>query len=270
MSDLAQPAAITVSISDGVATVEIDNPSQRNALTRSMCLELQELMPALDADTGVEIVTIRGAGDTFSAGASLNELSSVLLDRQDDGTVVDQLSRADRAIAALAKPTIAFVDGSCMGGGWEIASACDFIVASERSVFGITPAKLGVIYPRTGIERLVAMVGPANAKFILFTGETFTARRAQALGLVAEVVPDADFASRSSELLDEIKSRSRFTMHTMKRLVDLTATGYHGLDEEWTRAWSEMADGPDMRIGVSAFLDRQQPRFTWTPEAQEP
>src|SRR5689334_22394294 len=94
---------MSVSIADGVATVKICNPAQRNALTRAMCLEIQELMPRLDADPDVAVVVMRGAGDTFCAGASISELESVLIDPQPDGTTVDHLSAADSAIASLSK-----------------------------------------------------------------------------------------------------------------------------------------------------------------------
>lgn len=149
-----------------VASVEIDNPAQRNALTRDMCLELQELMPRLEADPAVTVVALRGAGSTFCPGAAINELSAVLLDQQEADNNVDQLSRADQAITSVTKPTVAMVDGDCMGGGWQIASACDAIIASERSAFAITPAKIGILDPRPGTERLVPQVGHANAKFI--------------------------------------------------------------------------------------------------------
>jgi enoyl-CoA hydratase/carnithine racemase len=266
MSDAPAIGRITVEIVDGVASVEIDNPAQRNALTRTMCLELQQLMPRLETDPAVGLITLRGAGATFSAGATIDDLASVLLDRQRDGTVVDQLSRADAAIAAVTKPTVAIVDGACMGGGWQLASACDFIIASERSVFAITPAKLGVIYPRAGIERLVRQVGPANAKLLLLAGETFSAARAQTFGLVAEVVADADFGERCTSLLTSLSTNSRFSMSALKRLVDLTAAGGPDLDREWDQAWVAMTDGPDMAIGIEAFLTRTKPRFTWPAE----
>ena len=253
---------VTVTILDGVAAVVLDNPAQRNALTRDMCLDLQELMPRLDQDPDVRIVTLRGVGMTFSAGASLGELASVLLDPQEDGSLVDQLSRADAAVTSVSKPTIALVDGACVGGGWQLASACDFIVASERSVFAITPAKLGIIYPRPGIERLVRLVGPATAKFILFTAQMFTALEAQGLGLVAEVVPDeGHFVTLTKSLL----KNSTFTIHTLKRLIELTTDDDPRLDAEWESAWLAMTDSPDMDIGVSAFLNRETPRFAWRP-----
>ncbi|UVJ39036.1 enoyl-CoA hydratase/isomerase family protein [Arthrobacter sp. CJ23] len=265
MSATERSPRINVSVSDGVATVEIDNPTQRNALTKAMCLELQELMPHLEADPDVNVVVLRGAGDTFCAGAAISELSSVLLDRQEDETSVDQLSRADHAITSVTKPTVALVDGACMGGGWQIASACDFVIASERSVFAITPAKIGIIYPRPGIERLVRQVGHANAKFILLTGQAFTAARAQSLGLVAEAVPDAEFEERCAAIVGSLRNRSRFSTHSMKRLVDLTDMNHPRIDQEWADAWAAMPDNPDMGIGISAFLNREQPQFTWRP-----
>lgn len=256
---------VTVRVTDAVASVELDNPANRNAMTRLMCIELQELMPRLDADRGVAVVTLRGAGDTFSAGAQLGELAAVLMDPQPDGTTLDQLSRADRAIASVGKPTIALVDGACMGGGWQVASACDFIVASARSVFAITPAKIGIIYPRPGIERLVREVGPATAKLLLFSGQTVTAHRAEAIGLIAEAVPDAEFGEHCRRLVDSLRARSRFSTHHLKRLVDRTAAADPQLDVEWASAWAAMGSNPDMAIGIDAFLSRQQPSFVWSP-----
>ncbi|ASN21601.1 enoyl-CoA hydratase/isomerase family protein [Arthrobacter sp. YN] len=266
-SEVSRAGRIAVAISDGVATVEICNLAQRNALTRAMCLEIQELMPQLDADPDVAVVVLRGAGNTFCAGAAISELASVLIDPQEDGSTVDHLSAADSAIASLAKPTVALVDGACMGGGWQIASACDFIIANERAVIGLTPAKIGIIYPRPGIERLVRLVGHANAKYILLTGQTFSATEARALGLVADVVPSEFFEEQCEALVSTLRSRSQFSMHSMKRLMDLTdaGSGLAVIDQEWAEAWAAMPDSPDMEIGIKAFLDREQPRFTWRP-----
>jgi enoyl-CoA hydratase/carnithine racemase len=255
---------VTVRIADAVASVELDNPAQRNAISKAMCLEMLALMPLLDADPAVTVITLRGAGDVFSAGAQLNDLSSILMDGE-PGHRTDHLSRADDAITSVSKPTIALVDGACMGGGWQLASACDFIVASERSTFAITPAKLGIIYPRPGIERLVREVGPATAKLILFTGLTFTAERAQAMGLVAEIYPEAEFHERCEGLIDALRVHSGFSIHHLKRLVNLTVGTDTGLDEAWNHAWHAMEHNPDLPIGVDAFLAHQLPRFTWTP-----
>lgn len=261
---------ISLVISDGVATVEISNLSQRNALTRAMCREVQELMPRLDADPDVAVVVLRGAGNTFCAGAAISELASVLIDPQEDGSTVDHLSAADAAIASVSKPTVALVEGACMGGGWQIASACDFIIANERAIIGLTPAKIGIIYPRPGLERLIRQVGHANAKYILLTGQTFSATEARALGLVADVVPSESFEEKCAALVSTLRSRSRFSMHAMKRLVDLTdvpGSSLAVIEQEWAEAWSAMPDSPDMGIGIQAFLTREQPQFRWQPGA---
>ncbi|NQD86663.1 enoyl-CoA hydratase/isomerase family protein [Paenarthrobacter sp. CM16] len=264
--EVSRAGRISLSVVDGVATVEISNLSQRNALTRAMCLEVQELMPQLDAHPDVAVVVLRGAGNTFCAGAAISELASVLIDPQADGTTVDHLSAADAAIAAVSKPTVALVEGACMGGGWQIASACDFIIANDQAVIGLTPAKIGIIYPRPGLERLVRQMGHAKAKYILLTGQTFSATEARALGLVADVVPSESFEDKCAALVSTLRSRSRFSMLAMKRLVDLTDASDSGLaviDQEWAEAWSAMPDSPDMEIGINAFLNREQPRFTW-------
>jgi enoyl-CoA hydratase/carnithine racemase len=264
--ETAPVGRVRATVADGVATVEIDNPARRNALTRAMCQELEGLMPRLDADPDVTVVTLRGAGTTFCAGAAIDELTSVLMDPQDDGTRVDHLSRADHAIASTSKPTIAMVDGACMGGGWQIAAACDVVVASERSVFALTPAKIGFIYPRAGVERLVRQVGPATAKFLLLTGRTIPAERARELGLITEAVPDDEFATYCSALADDLKDNSRFAMHTLKSLVDLTVDGGPHLGEAWEAAWAATAHSRDLTIGMKAFLGRVRPQFTWTPD----
>ncbi|AMM18944.1 crotonase [Frondihabitans sp. PAMC 28766] len=263
MSTVTSEGRISVAIDGGVAAVELDNPTRRNALTRGMCLELQDLMPRLDQDAAVDVVTLRGAGTTFSAGATIDDLASVLLDPQPDGSRVDRLSRADEAIASLTKPAIALVDGACMGGAWQLASACDFVVASARSTFALTPAKIGVIYPRPGIERLVRQVGQANAKSLLFTGRALSARQAEDIGLTAFTVADDDFDAACASLVATLLERSRFSLHHLKRLVDATAATDPFVDQVWEEAWAALPESPDMGIGITAFLERRQPEFVW-------
>lgn len=255
---------IRTRVTDSVATVELSNPRRRNALTRDMCRELAHTVAQLDSRDDVHAVVLRGAAGHFSAGVSIDELSDVLLDH-DDGGPLDHLSVADRAISSVAKPTVAVVEGCCMGGGWQIASACDFVVATDDARFAITPAKLGIIYPRSGIDRLVRCVGPARAKYLLLTGTEVTGYQARALGLVADTAPREEFAERTDSLVRDLVARSRFSVHTMKRLIDLTGADEPRLAEAWARGWADMASGPDLPIGVDAFLQGRAPAFSWTP-----
>ncbi|WP_417234922.1 enoyl-CoA hydratase/isomerase family protein [Arthrobacter sp.] len=267
-SEAGAPGAgpgITVTVDAGVGTILLRHRAQRNALTRMMCRSLVEAADDLDARADVEVITVRGDGGTFSAGVSIGELRDVILD---DGGDTDHLTAADRALAGVAKPTIAVVQGHCMGGGWQLASACDFIVASDDASFGITPAKLGIIYPRSGVDRLVRLLGPATAKYVLMSARTFSATRAQAMGLVAEVLPADRFEAGVGELLDELKARSRYSMHTTKRLIDQSGdpdVEASALAGSWDAAWAGMAAGPDIDEGVAAFLERRNPVFPWKP-----
>lgn len=257
---------ITVTIDAGVGTIVLRHAAQRNALTRQMCRGIADAAAELDARREVDVVAVRGAGGTFSAGVSIGQLREVILD---DGGATDHLTAADRALGRVSKPTVALVQGHCMGGGWQVASACDFIVASEDASFGITPAKLGIIYPRAGIDRLVRLLGPATAKYVLMSARTFPAHRAQAMGLVAEVLPAAGFEDGARELLGELRARSRFSMHTTKQLIDQAGDPDGEASElagAWEAAWRRMAAGPDIDEGVAAFLQRREPEFPWRPE----
>lgn len=258
---------VDVIVEAGVGTILLRHPAQRNALTRQMCRDVAAAACALDAREDVDVLAVRGHGSTFSAGVSIGELRQVILD--DDGAT-DHLTAADRALGRVAKPTIAVVQGHCMGGGWQLASACDFIIASQDAFFGITPAKLGIIYPRAGVDRLVRLVGPATAKYVLMSARTFTAPRAQDMGLVAEVLPAAEFEAGVQALFTDLRARSRFSMSTTKGLIDTAgdpAVEPAAVAGAWDRAWTEMAHGPDIDEGIAAFLERRNPDFGWRPRS---
>lgn len=252
-------------VKDAVATIELSNPRRRNALTRDMCRDLAYTVAQLDARDDVHALVLRGAAGDFSAGVSIDELSAVLLDRDDDGNPLDHLSIADHAVSAVAKPTVAVVEGCCMGGGWQLASACDFVIAADNARFAITPAKLGIIYPRSGIDRLIRCVGAARAKYLLLTGTEISGHQARTLGLIADSFPGEEFDDRVHRLVRDLGSRSRFSVHTMKRLIDLEGVDENQLAEAWADGWADMVSGPDLQIGVDAFLRGRVPAFSWAP-----
>ncbi|WP_120003652.1 enoyl-CoA hydratase/isomerase family protein [Nesterenkonia muleiensis] len=265
----ADQGVVECTVTDRIAHVVISNQSKRNALTQHMCLELKDLMHSLTDDPSVALVAVSGAGPDFSAGASIEELPSILFEQMPDGGYVDHFSAADSALTQVKKPTVALVQGVCMGGGWQIASACDFIVASSNATFAVTPAKIGILYPRSGVDRLVRHVGPARAKYILMTGKTFTACQAQDLGLIADVVKQDEFGARTNELLEVLLKRSRFTQIKTKEYIDAPSPAAQQADAIWSRNWSEMIEGEDRQVGVEAFRQRIEPRFTWTAPAEQ-
>lgn len=258
---------IILEVDGCIGRIVIDNPRQRNAMTRDMCLSLAEAVQRADADPLVKVITLRGAGNDFSAGAAINELHRVLFDQTPDGQVVDRLSDADAALQAASKPTIALVEGICMGGGWQLASACDMSIAADSVKLAVTPSKLGIIYPRSGIERLVQRLGADKAKYVLFSADLIPAQKAADWGLLTETVPEAEFEEFSQSLVLRIAERSQYSVHTMKALIDsMIVADSQGSEALWDAEWAQLPDSEDFRVGQAAFLAGERPSFTWTPK----
>jgi enoyl-CoA hydratase/carnithine racemase len=238
-------------VADGVATVVVHHPAKRNAMTAGMWRALPPLLDQLAADTAVRALVLIGEGGTFCAGADISTL------RESPGEAQGLAVLAEEALAAFPKPTLAAIRGHCVGGGAQLAAACDLRFAEEGALFGITPAKLGIVYPASSTRRLVALVGPGTAKYLLFSGELIDAERALRTGLVDEVLPEGELGKRVLEFTRVLVSRSRLTQAAAKEF----ANGRTDRDAYW----AEQARGSgDTAEGVAAFLERRQPRFTWT------
>ncbi|MEU5284927.1 enoyl-CoA hydratase-related protein [Streptomyces sp. NPDC020755] len=248
--DPTEPRLIS-SVERGVATVVIANPAKRNAMTTAMWRSLPELLERLAADPAVRALVLTGAGDTFCAGADISTL------REGADTAQDLAVAAEDALAAFPLPTLAAVRGYCVGGGGQLAAACDLRFAEEGASFGVTPAKLGIVYPASSTRRLVALVGPATAKHLLFSGELIGTERALRTGLVDEVLPAGGLAGRVEEYVRVLASRSLLTQAAAKEF----AGGRTDRDAHWA---AEARGSGDTAEGVAAFLERRAPRFTWT------
>ena len=146
-----------------LAIITIDRPAKRNAMSLAMWLAVPGLIGKVEADEQARVLVIRGT-DHFSAGADIGEFATLRADPDGALRYSAAVHAAERAIATLAKPTIAAITGSCVGGGCEIALACDLRIAADDARFGITPAKLGIVYNLTSTKQLVDAVGPAWAK----------------------------------------------------------------------------------------------------------
>ncbi|MER5528508.1 enoyl-CoA hydratase/isomerase family protein [Streptomyces sp. NPDC002677] len=237
-------------VTDAVATVVIHNPAKRNAMTAAMWRALPPLLDELSADPGVRVLVLTGEGGTFCAGADISTLQGSPAEAQ------ALACTAEEALAAFPKPTLAAVRGHCVGGGSQLAAACDLRFAAEGALFGVTPAKLGIVYPASSTRRLVSLVGPAATKYLLYSGELIGTERALRTGLVDEVLPEGELDGRVAEFTRILVARSQLTQAAAKEF----ANGRTDRDGHWT----EQARGSgDTAEGVAAFLERRQPRFSW-------
>jgi enoyl-CoA hydratase/carnithine racemase len=238
-------------VGDGVATVVIHHPAKRNAMTTGMWRALPALLDELSARADVHALVLTGEGGTFCAGADISTL------RESAGEAQGLAVLAEEALAAFPKPTLAAVRGHCVGGGAQLAAACDLRFAEQGALFGVTPAKLGIVYPASSTRRLVSLVGPGAAKHLLFSGEFIDAERALRTGFVDELLPEGELAKRVAEFTRVLVSRSQLTQAAAKEFAD----GRTDRDGHW----AEQARGSgDTAEGVAAFLERREPRFTWT------
>ncbi|MBH1938189.1 enoyl-CoA hydratase/isomerase family protein [Streptomyces sp. AV19] len=240
----------------GTATIRIANPAKRNAMTPGMWRSLPALLDRCATDPAVRVVVLRGEGDTFCAGADISSLAGGDGGDADGGDPRELAVIAEEALAVFPKPTLAAVRGHCVGGGCQLAAACDLRFAADGAVFGVTPARLGIVYAASSTRRLTRLVGPATAKYLLFSAELIGTERALRTGLVDEVwAPDA-LDGRVAEFARTLASRSSLTQGAAKEFVNGAVAA------ERVAYWAERARADaDMAEGVAAFLERRAPRF---------
>ncbi|MET8975525.1 enoyl-CoA hydratase/isomerase family protein [Streptomyces sp. NPDC004539] len=236
-------------VADSVATVVISHPARRGAMTTAMWRALPPLLTGLAADPRVGALVLTGEGGTFCAGADISEMRGSAAEARELAVL------AEEALAAFPRPTLAAVRGHCVGGGAQLAAACDLRFAEEGALFGVTPAKLGIVYPASSTRRLVSLVGPSTAKWLLFSGELIGTERALRTGFVDEVLPEGELGKRVEEFTRVLVSRSRLTQCAAKEFAD----GRTDRDAHWAR---EERDSGDTAEGVAAFLERREPRFS--------
>jgi enoyl-CoA hydratase len=255
---------VNVERENGIATLVISQPKRRNALTLAMWESIPAIVADFERDDSIRLIVLRGAGrDAFSAGADISEFEEL---RSTPEKALDYNRRTHRAFDAVvncAKPTIAMIYGFCIGGGCELAIACDLRVAADNAVFGIPAARLGISLGWEDVRRLVALVGPANAKEILFTGGRLDANRAYAMGMLNSIVPADDVETEVSRLSTQILAASPASIRWSKQAIgvvvrDPSLASVPSPEENAAALFG----GEDYREGVRAFLEKRTPRFT--------
>jgi len=253
---------LRLELSAPVATITIDRPDKRNALNLAMWRAIPGHVAAVQADPRVRALVIRGAGDgPFSAGADIAEFTTV---RQ--GALAPAYSTAvhaaETALAGLTKPTVALIQGWCVGGGCEVALACDLRIADDTTRFGITPSKLGVVYNQTSTARVVEVVGAAWARYILLTGELIDAATALRIGLVHEVHPVAEVAAAAYRLAGVLAQRAPVSIVGGKAMISRAAHGT-ATEDDWAHRWYDASfTSAEYAEGTAAFVAKRAPDFS--------
>jgi enoyl-CoA hydratase len=247
-----------------IGWIIFNQPEKRNAVSLEMWQLMPEYVRDLAGDDAIRVVILRGAGDqAFVAGADISQFKERrrnMADQEEYGRISE---RGQEALATLAKPLLAMIHGYCVGGGVSIAITCDFRIASDDARFGIPAARLGLGYHYRGMEKLMALIGPAYTKEIFFTARTdFSADDALRMGLVNRVVPAAELESFTRSYAQMIARNAPLTLRSAKANVQqlLKPAGERDL-ALLDKLITDCFNSEDYQEGVRAFSEKRRPRF---------
>ncbi len=248
-----------------MATVTVSHPAKKNALNLAILADLRNAFGEL-ADEETRCVVLRGEGEeAFCAGYDIGRIPA---GGSGEGQVLLSSNPFDdmiRSVESFPSPVIAMVNGFAFGGGLEMAIACDIRLASDQAVFGMTPARLGVIYRPAGLMRFIHTIGLPATKELFYTARKVSARRAADLGLVNRICPPEELSQVTYEMAREIAGNAPISIRGTKRILAM-CMAFRGLPpgeaqeaEEWIR---RCMDSRDLEEGKKAFAEKRNPEFT--------
>jgi len=244
-----------------IAHLIIDRPDKRNAFSQEMWELFPELLADAMGDDAVRVLSVHASqkDSAFCAGADIGEFAAGANNPEWRARNQAAIRRVQYELTRAPKPTIAIVDHDCIGGGCGIAIACDMRVAGFKARFGITPAKLGLVYSLHDTKLLVDLVGPAQAKRILFTGQLLSAEEAHDIGLVTILAEDP--YAEAMELAETMASVSSHSQIMSKAIIRRILDGQADDDAETAAQFADAFEGEDFARGAEAFLGKRKPEF---------
>jgi enoyl-CoA hydratase/carnithine racemase len=243
----------------GIATVTLNRPEKRNAMNAALLAGLRACFDELEADRGVRVVVVGGAGPVFCAGMDLAEMEQRRGAAADpESSVIQTLQRVERS----RHPTIAMVHGDALAGGCELALHCDLRVAADGARLGMPLARIGLVVPFPLGQKLVEIVGPAYASELLLTGRPLAARRAYEIGMVHQVVPAAELPSATYALARTVADNAPLSLAGIKATVLRAVSLRERIDHADLDALVQRARGSaDASEGRRAMLEKRRPVF---------
>jgi enoyl-CoA hydratase/carnithine racemase len=250
---------------EAVARLTISNPERRNALDHEILDAIAEALPRLSRGIETRCVLITGAPPVFSAGYDIAGIPEETFERDAEALVAHPFHGAMEAIAHHPWPTVAAINGHCLGGGLELAVTCDLRLCAAGAKLGMPPAKLGLIYGHTGLRRFLDTIGLARTKELFMTGRNYDATRAERLDLVNEVVSDERLEAESVALAAAIAANAPLSVRGNKQAIDLL-NACPSLTEQQEAGLIALRESgfasEDFREGIRAFGEKRRPEWT--------
>lgn len=239
------------------ATITLNRPEKRNALNEAMLKALDEALLAVENDSEIRAVIIRGAGGSFCSGLDLAEA-----DRLEGGHSPVGIERVFHRLENVSVPTIAAMQGSALAGGCELGLHCDLRIGAEDLRMGMTVARVGLLVPYDFIRKLIEVIGAANTALILYTAEPVDANRALSMGMVHDVVPNARLDDAAITLAQKVSSNAPLSLRTMKKSLRRSMTESNDAFHQDILEMGRMVrQSKDAKEGIRAFLEKRRPNW---------
>lgn len=252
---------IRASMTDGVGHIVIDRPEKKNAITLAMWRALVEALAGLTGHPALRVIVLRGMGPDFSAGADIAEFETERGNSQSARNYEAANSDAFRAFREAPVPTIAAIDGTCFGGGFGLAAACDLRIATPRSLFSVPAARLGLAYPQDAMIDIVSGLGPQLARYLTFSAARLDAHKAREAGFVLELVEPDALLDRANAMAAAIAANAPLSIKASKASIAACFSNDLAVTEQAKRLGDATFDSVDYAEGRAAFLARRPPRF---------
>lgn len=248
---------LRLDIANATATITIDDPPTRNALSGNTLEHLGEACASAAADATVRVVVVRGGGDrVFVSGGNISEVNKAVGGEHNSPGAAAML-----ALQTITKPVVAAINGHCLGGGLLVALSADIRIAVERATFGIPAVRLGVAYPQAGVDLLVQEVGASRARELLITGDRIDAERAASLGLIHQAVPAEAFEQTVDAAVATLLENAPLSMQAAKASVAASAAGGPEFVGDAAARIANAWRSDDAKEGTAAFLEKRPARF---------
>ena len=258
------PDDILVSVQDGIATITLNRPEQRNAMNYGMWQAIGRICQELEQDSSVRVVVLTGAGEeAFSAGADIKEFETYRSNSTQARAWASTVDAAMERLGAMSKPTVALIKGYCVGGGCELAAFADVRIAAENAQFGVPAARLGISVGYKGMRRLAQLVGPGNTSYLLLSARLLDAQEALRIGLVNQVAPLEQIDDYTSKLARSMAALAPLALRDNKEIIRtvLSDPGLRNLTPEQEALPFRVFDSEDYAEGRQAFVEKRRPQF---------
>jgi len=249
-------------IDGAIGYILLDRPEKRNAMSSAMWRAVPIALKEQEDTPDVRVVVVKSTSKkAFSAGADIAELGQIAVDVEKRERNRQAIREAQRALARSKKPTIAQINGACVGGGCGLAIHTDFRFAGMSARFGITPARLGIVYPQNDTKELIDLVGLSAAKRLLYTGALISAEEAKKIGLVDHLCPDEALEMSVRQFAEQFCHVSLSSIRGIKQVIRAIQDGATDDDEASIRLFLEAHECEDAQEGIGAFLAKRKPNF---------